>query len=355
MNTNLDFLFDIEPDGEYLYNCTELAFELYRNEYYEIVPNAVRMFYECLFILFFGGYQSIQKDDFGNPRIKEAVDNYFRKYTASQEDRNFYYQIFLEDWRNSNIGSHYTNIENNTINRLIENAKELLYGVSNACCWYYTKKTGKTINLNVNEMLKKRKVADSCSEEIIEKIKEKDDIINGLQTEIDNYKKLFNDKVKNQSEKLKIALDTIKQLEKLHSKQILGKNLRIKQLEEKVEKLNGKNVPPKVDTKTITSHVDNKVGNSKFNKFAISNILEVIYYMNKCGAYATINTIFNLFKGVENTPIMSYYPALKQCKQFGSNKNLKIDNLEIYIDFLLAQNLIVKEGAAYKVLIKEGG
>lgn len=373
---DFNFLLDISNDGDDIYDCVSRAILLYQHKHYEMVPNAVRMFYECLIICFFGGIKYMVKDEYGNPKFKETVDDYFANLRKSDDDRYFYEQIFKAGWKDSNVGSHYVSLEKLNSTQIKRTAEELIYKMTEGCFWFYQKRKGKDVCMNVgtllnetpienlqkailiketeiiklkneNSSLKNKNNKEILNKELQDKIVTLNKLLNDRQNENKNLEKQIklleskcdSKEIMNLNKEIKILLDNNLQLEKIANEE----KLRNKNLEEQVVQLQAY-----ISSLSAVEIVEETGANSKeLDKDFLSKICKVIEFMNLNDAYATMTTICNLFAGVDNTPNILYKTVLKTCEYFGSYIDISMCELENYLDYMLQNNIIRKNGAKY--------
>lgn len=335
---DLGFLLDLLGfGGEELYDCAMRTFALFSAEFYEFVPNAVRMFYECFVINFFGGVEYCIQNEYGTPDIKKTVDEYFTNtYKTTAEDKKFYNQIFKEDWKKVNAGSHYLSREGKTLNEMIEEDNCFLYNLVSSCEYFYFKKKGKSIKCTVD--------------------------VQSLKNQAQEFKQIISDAYKEnkslKQELLKIKSDNkrlitkFKELQSRYETLSKDKNQqtqKIDNLEKEITKLLNKNASIDSSEKIMSKNVP--LGQAQKETADINlleNVLEVIKYMNHLRCYATVVTITNIFKGITNTPQILCYPDLKKCRFYDSNKNISCDNVNSCIDKLIKDKKIYKSSGRYK-------
>lgn len=193
-----EYLCTLGQSGVYTYDCVIRAFEMYAIGADKSVPNAVRMFYECLVSSFISDKHK-SYDKFGNLCTKETFDTYIRNSKkVTFDDKSFYNSVFLDNWRQVNQYSHWANLQNLEEQELLYHNKDLLNGVKDACEWIYTKITGKSIIkiFNLPDVSKyqsnfidnnKEQPVKQYSEIILNnEISKREYIINGLKNEINN-------------------------------------------------------------------------------------------------------------------------------------------------------------------------
>ena len=399
MKNDLSFLLELKGfGGEALYDCAMSTFELFRDEYYEFVHNAARMFYECFIINFVGGDKYCEIDEYGNPNVKATIDKYFYNHLLMSEDKDFYYQIFKEDWRIVNCGSHYRGDKDYEV--IKDEANDLLYNIATSCEYFYRKKAGKYISwivdvagLKANSSQPRRQTFDEVLSEKENTIRELNEEINKLKFEMSELKakhetlkanakilktgnsnlqqkylhiKTLYEDLKSQQgcsdaqleEEINELLEKLAQLEKDNSElseentklENNNKNLEAacSQLEKecdelrtKCKELQGTEKPEKtiIAPKETITHMGGRLE---------QDVLDVVKYMYKLGCFATVTTIRNIFRGVKHTPQIACFPDLKKCPLYGTQPSLSCEEVNNCIDTLILNNKICKKGGKYE-------
>lgn len=341
--------------GEDLYNCAMQAFELYGDEYYEFVPNAIRVFYECFVINFFGGVEYCEKK-YGTPDIKKTVDEYFTNTKTTPDDKKFYREIFQGDWKRLNEWSHYLSREKYNSKNMIEEIDGFLYNMESSCEYFYEKKKGKKYKYSVdidelkfgkkknyeqkiNSLTEKNNSLKSKNSELETKFSKTTKYAKRLEKYYEDLKTNYNNLVTNYQRTKSINESLIKEKNQLEYKtaELIQKNV---QLEEESKKKKSTYIVSKTPSETSVPKISD-------NPLSV-NILEIIKYMNGLGCYATVVTITNIFKGITNTPQILAFPNLKYCRLYNTNKNISYNDVNICIDKLIRDKKIYKDSGKYQ-------